>query len=48
MNTQDYITSVSYFPSGESIAVGTQNGKCLIYECKVNLKQFINLLNEYA
>ena len=53
INIQDYITSIAYFPSGESIAVGTQNGKCSIYDCKVKNQKntfcfwFLKLINYF-
>jgi WD40 repeat protein len=34
-NIEEYITAVTYFPNGDMIAVGTHNGKCSIFDCKV-------------
>jgi WD40 repeat protein len=34
-NMEEYITSVCYFPTGDRVAIGTHNGKCAIYDCKV-------------
>ena len=31
-NIEEKITSLSYFPSGESVAIGTHNGKIIIYD----------------
>ena len=33
-NIEDKITAISYFPSGDKIAIGTHNGKIIIYEIK--------------
>lgn len=35
-NIEEYITAVTYFPTGDMIAIGTHNGKCSIFDCKVN------------
>jgi WD40 repeat protein len=34
-NIEEYITAVTYFPTGDMIAIGTHNGKCSIFDCKV-------------
>lgn len=34
-NMKEYITSISYFPTGDMIVVGTHNGRCSVYDCKV-------------
>lgn len=36
INMKEYITSVAYFPTGDMIAIGTHNGRCSIYDCKVD------------
>ncbi len=36
-NIEEYITAVTYFPTGDMIAIGTHNGKCSIFDCKVTL-----------
>ena len=36
-NIDEYITAVTYFPTGDMIAIGTHNGKCSIFDCKVTL-----------
>ena len=33
-NIEEKITSLSYFPSGENVAIGTHNGKIIIYDIK--------------
>ena len=35
-NIEEKITSISFFPTGEKIAIGTHNGKIIIYEIKSN------------
>ena len=35
-NIEEKITAISYFPSGDKIAIGTHNGKIIIYEIKAN------------
>jgi WD40 repeat protein len=37
INIKEYITAVSYFPTGDMIAIGTHNGRCSIYDCKVSI-----------
>jgi WD40 repeat protein len=39
INVQEYITAVSFFPTGDHIAVGSHTGRCSIYE--VNVKKII-------
>ncbi len=34
-NIKEYITSISYFPTGDMIIVGTHNGRCSVYDCFV-------------
>jgi WD40 repeat protein len=36
INMKEYITSISYFPSGDMILVGSHNGKCAIYDINVS------------
>lgn len=38
INIKEYITALSYFPTGDMVAVGTHNGRCSIYDCKPKLK----------
>ena len=35
-NIQEKITALSYFPTGEKIAIGTHNGKIIIYEVRTD------------
>ena len=35
-NIEEKITAISYFPSGDKIAIGTHNGRIIIYERKSN------------
>lgn len=41
INLQEYITAISYFPTGDLIIVGSHLGKCSIYETVVKLKEII-------
>jgi WD40 repeat protein len=38
INMKEYITAISYFPTGDMIAIGTHDGKCSIYDCKPKLR----------
>ncbi len=34
-NIKEYITSISYLPTGDMLVVGTHNGRCSVYDCQV-------------
>jgi WD40 repeat protein len=38
INIKEYITAISYLPTGDMFVVGTHNGRCSIYDCKPKLR----------
>lgn len=45
INMKEYITAIAYFPTGDMISIGTHNGRCSIYDCKVCIYIFNPSLN---